>query len=85
MAQTPADPNVASRKLGGSLSGETLRSQLPEYNSQGNGRAQICNFINDIARDGWELIQMQQIAGLPLMIFKRPLCRQSDTSMAMSV
>ena len=78
VAQAPADPDDASRKLGGSLSAEALRSQFPEYYSQGNGRAQICNFLNDIGRDGWELIQIQQIADMPLMIFKRPLRGQSE-------
>ena len=78
VAQAPADPDDASRKLGGSLSAEALRSQFPEYYSQGNGRAQISSFLNDIGRDGWELIQIQQIADLPLMIFKRPLRGQSE-------
>ena len=82
VAQAPADPDDASRKLGGSLSAEALRSQFPEYYSQGNGRAQISNFLNDIGRDGWELIQIQQIADLPLMIFKRPLRSQSAPPMA---
>ena len=82
VAQAPADPDDASRKLGGSLSAEALRSQFPEYYSQGNGRAQISSFLNDIGRDGWELIQMQQIADLPLMIFKRPCRSQSATSIA---
>ena len=85
VAQAPADPDDASRKLGGSLSAEALRSQFPEYYSQGNGRAQICNFLNDIGRDGWELIQIQQIADLPLMIFKRPLRGQSKRSTAKPV
>ena len=82
VAQAPADPDDASRKLGGSLSAEALRNQFPEYYSQGNGRAQISSFLNDIGRDGWELIQIQQIADLPLMIFKRPLLSQSATSIA---
>ena len=82
VAQAPADPDDASRKLGGSLSAEALRSQFPEYYSQGNGRAQISSFLNDIGRDGWELIQMQQIADLPLMIFKRPRRSQRATSIA---
>ena len=82
VAQAPADPDDASRKLGGSLSAEALRNQFPEYYSQGNGRAQISSFLNDIGRDGWELIQIQQIADLPLMIFKRPLRSQSATSIA---
>ena len=85
VAQAPADPDDASRKLGGSLSAEALRNQFPEYYSQGNGRAQISSFLNDIGRDGWELIQIQQIADLPLMIFKRPLRSQSETSMAKPV
>ena len=85
VAQAPADPDDASRKLGGSLSAEALRSQFPEYYSQGNGRAQISSFLNDIGRDGWELIQIQQIADLPLMIFKRPLRSQSGTSVAKPV
>ena len=85
VAQAPADPDDASRKLGGSLSAEALRNQFPEYYSQGNGRAQISSFLNDIGRDGWELIQIQQIADLPLMIFKRPLRSQSGTSMAKPV
>ena len=82
VAQAPADPNDASRKLGGSLSAEALRSQFPEYYSQGNGRAQISSFLNDIGRDGWELIQTQQIADLPLMIFKRPCRSPSEPSIA---
>ena len=53
--------------------------------SRGNGRAQISSFLNDIGRDGWELIQIQQIADLTLMIFKRPLRSQSETSMAKPV
>ena len=85
VAQAPADPDDASRKLGGSLSAEALRSQFPEYYSQGNGRAQISSFLNGIGRDGWELIQIQQIADLPLMIFKRPLHSQGEPSMAKPV
>ena len=85
VAQAQANPDDASRKLGGSLSAEALRSQFPEYYSQGNGRAQISIFLNDIGRDGWELIQIQQIADLPLMIFKRPLHSQSEPSMAKPV
>ena len=82
VAQAPANPDDASRKLGGSLSAEALRSQFPEYYSQGNGRAQISSFLNDIGRDGWELIQTQQIADLPLMIFKRPCRSPSEPSIA---
>ena len=82
VAQAPANPDDASRKLGGSLSPEALRQQFPEYYSQGNGRAQICLFLNEIGRDGWELVQIQQIADLPLMLFKRPLRSQAEESVA---
>ena len=82
VSQTPSDPDDASRKLGGVLSPEALRNQFPEHYSQGDGRAQICNFLNDAGRDGWELIQIQQVADLPLMIFKRPCRIPSEPSTA---
>lgn len=72
VAQPPASPEDASRKLGGSLSAEALRSQFPEYYANQNGRRQINDFLNRLGDDGWELVQVQQIADLPLMVFKRP-------------
>ena len=85
VGQASADPDDASRRLGGSLSAEALRNQFPEYYNDGNGRAQIAVFLNDIGRDGWELIQIQQIGTLPLMLFKRPVRKQRQTSMAKSM
>jgi len=72
VAQEPADPNDASKRLGGALSAETLRNQFPEHYGGGNGRQQISEFLNLLGQDHWELVQVQQISGLPLMIFKRP-------------
>ncbi len=83
VAQAPANPDDASRRLGGSLSAEALRNQFPEYYNNANGRAQICDFLNELGHDGWELIQVQQVADLPLMIFKRPLRSTLEESMAM--
>ncbi len=73
ISQSQASPDEISRKLGGSLSAEYLRAQFPEYYADQNGRAQICDFLNNLGRDGWELIQVQQVAALPLMIFKRQM------------
>ena len=81
VSQTPSDPDDASHKLGGVLSPEALRNQFPEHYSQGDGRAQIYNFLNDAGRDGWELIQIQQVGDLPLMILKRPCRIPSEPSM----
>jgi len=72
VAHEPADPNDASKRLGGALSAEALRSQFPEHYGGGNGRQQINEFLNRLGEDHWELVQVQQIGGLPLMIFKRP-------------
>jgi len=72
VAQVPSDPGDASRKLGGMLSAETLRSQFPEHYGGVNGRQQINDFLNKLGDDHWELVQIQQIGELPLMIFKRP-------------
>ena len=77
VAQAPPDPDNASKKLGGTLSPEALRQQFPEYYSQHNGRQQICDFLNRLGDDGWELVQIQQVADLPLMVLKRPK-RQPD-------
>lgn len=73
ISQCQVSPDEISRKLGGSLSAESLRAQFPEYYAEQNGRAQICDFLNGLGRDGWELIQVQQVAALPLMIFKRQM------------
>ena len=81
-AQSQADPNDISRKLGGSLSAESLRAQFPEYYTQSNGRQQICDFLNQLGKEGWELIQVQQVAALPLMIFKRPILKHKRETMA---
>ncbi len=72
VTQAPPDPDDASRKLKGSLSGKSLRDQFPEYYSPKNSRQQINDFLNLLGEDGWELIEIQNIAELPLMVFKRP-------------
>lgn len=71
VAQAPADASDASRKLGGSLSPEALRAQFPEHYGGVNGRKQINDFLNVLGDDSWELVGFQQIADLPLMVFKR--------------
>lgn len=71
MAQTPEDPEKASRRLGGRLSAEALRDQFPEHYATGNGRQQIQEFLNRLGADGWELVETTTIGGLPLMLFKR--------------
>ena len=82
VAQEPADPADASKRLGGVISPEALRSQFPEHYGGGNGRQQICEFLNQLGADRWELVQVQQIGGLPLMIFKRPLQLPSPQNLA---
>ncbi len=72
VAQVPADPSDASRKLGGALSAEALRQQFPEYYAPPNGRQQIAEFLSRLGEEGWELVQIQQVGDLPLMFLKRP-------------
>ena len=73
ISQSQVSPDEISRKLGGSLSAESLKAQFPEYYADQNGRAQISDFLNNLGQDGWELIQVQQVAALPLIIFKRQM------------
>ena len=71
VAEAAANPKDASDKLGGSLSPESLKEQFPEYFADNNGRQQIQDFLNRMGQDGWEMMQIQQVGGLPLMFFKR--------------
>ena len=82
VAQESADPNDASKRLHGALSAEALRNQFPEHYGGGNGRQQISDFLNLLGEDNWELVQAQQIGGLPLMIFKRPKQLTSPNGLA---
>jgi hypothetical protein len=82
VAQAPPDADNASKKLGGALSAEALKQQFPEYYSQHNGRQQICDFLNRLGDDGWELVQIQQVADLPLMVLKRPKRHPQPASVA---
>ena len=85
VAQEPADAADASRKLGGALSPEALRSQFPEHYGNANGRKQINDFLNVLGEEGWELMQFQQIGALPLMVFKRPKQLSTESSGATAV
>lgn len=73
-----SSPENASKKLGGSLSAETLKEQFPSIYAEQDGRGQISNFLNKVGDEGWELVQVENIVGLPLMIFKRPKLEGRD-------
>lgn len=66
-----SSPENASKKLGGTLSADTLKEQFPGIYAEKDGRKQIDRFLNKVGDEGWELIQVENIVGLPLMIFKR--------------
>ncbi|KZR79897.1 hypothetical protein PMIT1342_01842 [Prochlorococcus marinus str. MIT 1342] len=72
VAEAPANAKDASDRLGGALSAEALKAQFPEYFAENNGRQQIQDFLNRMGQEGWEMMQIQQVGGLPLMLFKRP-------------
>jgi len=82
VAEAPANAKDASDKLGGSLSAEALKEQFPEYFAENNGRQQIQDFLNRMGQDGWEMMQIQQVGGLPLMFFKRALAMHPQATRA---
>ena len=82
VAEAAASAKDASDKLGGSLSPEALKEQFPEYFAENNGRQQIQDFLNRMGQDGWEMMQIQQVGGLPLMFFKRAFAMQSQANRA---
>lgn len=65
------NPENASKKLGGSLSAESLKEQFPGIYSKQDGRRQINDFLNRLGADGWELVTYENLSGMPVMIFKR--------------
>ena len=65
------NPENASKKLGGSLSAESLKEQFPGIYSKKDGRRQINDFLNRLGADGWELVTFENLSGMPVMIFKR--------------
>ena len=65
------NPENASKKLGGSLSAESLKEQFPGIYSKQDGRRQINDFLNRLGADGWELVTFENLSGMPVMIFKR--------------
>lgn len=85
VAQAPPDATDASRKLGGALSPEALKSQFPEYYNSQNGRQQISEFLNRLGNEGWELVQIQEVAGMPLMFLKRPRGLHHSQNMATEI
>ena len=66
-----SNPEDASKKLGGSLSAESLKQQFPGIYSKQDGRRQISDFLNRLGGEGWELVLYEKLLGMPVMIFKR--------------
>jgi len=82
VAEAAASAKDASDKLGGSLSAEALKEQFPEYFAENNGRQQIQDFLNRMGQDGWEMMQIQHVGGLPLMFFKRAFAMHPQANRA---
>jgi hypothetical protein len=77
-SQTP-DPELASRRLGGSLSPEFIAREFPDQYTQGSGAAppkhpaeQLQHFLNLLGREGWEMVEAPRVGDLLMFVFKRP-------------
>ena len=77
---SPADPEQASKKLGGLLSPDFIRREFPEqygddlnFHPGKHPAQQLEYFLNMLGRDGWELTNTSQLEHLLMFIFKRPL------------
>ena len=69
-----SDPNIDSIKLKGALSPEFIKKQFPEQYKQEKGLSfpdQINNLLNIFGKEGWELKQVESIAGFLLFFFIR--------------
>lgn len=75
----PANPEVASQKLQGSLSPEFIKKQFPTVYKNNPKAAQprhpaeqLQDFLNTMGRDCWELIEISELGPLQMFFFKRP-------------
>ena len=76
----PANPEVASKKLQGSLSPEFIKKQFPTVYKNNPKAAQprhpaeqLQDFLNTMGRECWELIEISELGPLQMFFFKRPL------------
>ena len=73
-----ANPEVASKKLQGSLSPEFIKKEFPDlYKNQRQSRQprhpaeQLQDFLNEMGRSSWELIEISELGPLQMFFFKR--------------
>mgnify|MGYP004225294673 FL=1 len=73
-----ANPEVASKKLQGSLSPEFIKKEFPDlYKNPGQYRRhrhpaeQLQDFLNEMGRSSWELIEISELGPLQMFFFKR--------------
>ena len=75
-----ANPEVASKKLQGSLSPDFIRKEFPGmYTNPGQPRRtlhpaeQLQNFLNEMGKEFWELVEISNVGPLQMFFFKRPV------------
>ena len=73
-----ANPEAASKKLQGSLSPEFIKKEFPDlYKNQRQSRQsrhpaeQLQDFLNEMRRSSWELINISELGPLQMFFFKR--------------
>ena len=75
---TQANPEAASKKLQGSLSPEFIKKEFPDlYKNQRqfcqprHPAEQLQDFLNEMGRSSWELINISELGPLQMFFFKR--------------
>ena len=80
LADSPkqANPEAASKKLQGSLSPEFIKKEFPDlYKNHRQSRQprhpaeQLQDFLNEMGRSSWELINISELGPLQMFFFKR--------------
>ena len=77
----PPDPQVASQKLGGTLSPEFISREFPQqYGPEQRAQSapkhpaeQLQHFLNLLGKEGWEMTTTAQVGQLLMFFFKRPV------------
>ena len=73
-----SNPEAASKKLQGSLSPEFIKKEFPDlYKNRSQSRRprhpaeQLQDFLNEMGRSSWELIEISELGPLQMFFFKR--------------
>ena len=74
----PPSPEADSERLGGALSPEFLKQEVPQQSDAAATKPrhpaeQLQFFLNALGKENWEMVEAAQVGPLLMFFFKRPV------------